>query len=259
MPEPTTLTSAVNDAIKDDKTVLDDKKDKLVVEAKGDKDNKDGLSDDERTQAVELFKSLKDETKAPIVIKFMAEQAGYTKAEVKADPKQAKKDIKAHLTEHLGDEFAPLIEKMAPALDAWIKDSLDDGTKEIKEQLSASLEDKTRNEVTEILSTLATKNHDATELPDNVLDEIGKLQKKFLPQKGMSTKEYINFLYDAAIGKLGISKSTKSDKTKKNREDAGSRLASEGRGGNEIGVTLPKKMSLKEAVQSAMESVSAGD
>lgn len=261
------LGTAVDDAIKNGPPAIGEinpdgtpKEVKEVKEPKDKKDDKDNsFSDEDALQAKNLLVSLRDPEKAPIVIKFLAEQAGYTKAEVKADLKEAKKDIKAHLTEHLGDEFAPLIEKLGPALDAWAKGILDDSTKDIKEQLSESLEEKTRTEVTNVMGQLAKDNHDSDVLPDNVLDEISKLQKSYPPQPGMKNKEYIQFLYNAAVGKLGITKqsTTKNERNNKNLNDVGNRLASEGKGNEKEGVTIPKKMSLTESVNKAIEDIAA--
>lgn len=219
------------------------------------KEEEDGLTPEEIKQARSFYRGLKDPEKAPVLIDFIAKQAGYDKIQTKEELKDAKRDIKAILTEKLGDEFEPLIAKLTPALEEILEAKLKESTKDIRTDLAAQQESRLKNESLNVLMGIGKDFYDGKDIPDNVSKEMTTLMDQFEPSKDMTLDKYLKSIHTLALGNLGITTNKNNDRIERNRNDAASRLASERGGSPSEGDTIPKKMSLDMAVREAVKTV----
>lgn len=253
------LDAAIIDATKTEQDKLDGKTPPpLPIDdktPKGDDDDDDGLSPEEIKNARNFFKGLKDPEKAPVLIDFIAKNAGYSKIETKTELKEAKRDINAILREKLGDEFEPLIEKLGPALDEILKEKLEESTKGLRESIDNDKKEKLQNEFLGIFKGISKDHYDNKDIPDDVAKEMNAIIEDFEPKAGMSMDKYLKSIHNLALINLGKSTRPNTGRTEANRKDAPSRLASERGGQPAQGETVPKKMGLDAAVKAAVEEV----
>ncbi len=251
-----------------DKSTEEKKVDEPKTQPKKEEEKKDEESPEELANALQLYKALKDPETSPSIIEFIAKQGGYTKqaatAETKAEVKEVAKGLVVDLKETLGPEFEFLADKIAPAIEKHLKREFEAQQADIREKLEAQEQEKLEAQSARVLAKLSTDFFGEEQLPDNVTQEMSKLMDKIKPEPDMSTKEYLELIFDAAKGRLGLTKANvksvkeKETKTEKNRTDAASRLASD-RSGSRVGVPVasPSKTgSLKSAIQAAMDSLS---
>ena len=214
-------------------------------------------------QGKQLLLALQDPAKAPIVIKFLAEQAGYSKLpvpETKKEAKEIKNDILDELKEGLGEEFSIIAERLAPAIEKILAKKLEESQADIRADLQAQESEKLRDQSARAIEKLTTGFFgEGEDLPDNVNQEMGKYMDRTPPTSDMSPKDYLDDAFHYAIGKLGIAKPDKDKEAKisKNRTDAASRLSSE-RAPAERGIKQDnsKPMSRQDAIRAAVEAAS---
>ncbi len=237
---------------------------KAKEEKKEEKKEDYGLTALEEEQARQLFAALKDDSKAPVVLEHFAKMAGYTKKELetatKKEAEEIKDDIQSVLRESLGPELEALADRLAPALDKLIDKKLKDNTKDIRDSLAANEAKKLEDVALFTKKQLAQDYFKNDDIPEDIMSDMSKMMDKIDPRAGTSVGEYIETIFHAVISKRGITKATAGTKEKieKNRNDAPSRLASEGRGSPTEGVAPAKKMSLDAAIQAAAETVGKG-
>lgn len=261
--EKLTLTSAIDAAVVTedkkiegaDTTVDPDKKDDKVDDKKDDKSF--GLSEDEQTQARQLFAALKDPDKAPIILEAIAKQGGYAKIETKKEAVEAKKDLKARLTEHLGEDLSVLAERLAPAIDSYIEEKLKESQTDIRATLAKREEEKLAEVALTSQKRLAQDFFKKDEIPEDILSDMNKMMDRITPTKDMSVGDYIESIFYSVVGKRGLTKGgiATEDRIKKNRTDAPVRLASAGvatRPGDTNGRDNSTKMSLTAAIDKAV-------
>lgn len=209
-------------------------------------------------QAKLLYKALKDPTQAPIVIKFMAEQAGYSKVETKAEVKEAKGEIVDILKETLGSEFDFLAEKLAPGIERILTQKLQESQEDIRARLEEQERDKLSDQSAKTLTKLSREFFDADDVPTDFANKMSTMMDKIPPTEGMSVSDYMESIFYQVVGREGVTRKGKStaatqEKTNKNRNDAPSRLASAGSSPSATASGNPKKMSIDEAVKLAVE------
>lgn len=255
------ITKAVGDQPKSDSTAEEPKVDpiktEIIIEPKVEPKTEEGdglgLDDVERKQAAQLYAALKNPEQAPTVLKFLAEQAGYIKTEKQAEG--ARDDILSVLKEHLGPEFEVIADRIGPALDKIITKKLKEGQAAIVEKIAKQEEAKLHTEMEVALTSIAKEYYDTKELPEEVLAEMNKAMSTIEPAANMSMEDYMNNLFAIVAFKRGIAKKTDTSKrTERNRTDAPSRLASGGPSPKE-GDKVQGPMTLKSAVEKAVEQV----
>jgi Fe2+ transport system protein B len=224
-------------------------------------------NDEDKTiaeQGRQLMLALKDPEKAPIVIKFLAEQAGYTKSEVipqsKAEVKEMKNEILEDLREGLGEEFSIIADRLAPAIEKILNKQLEKSQADIREKFQEQETEKTRNQASAVITNLTTDFFGAdAELPDEVSKEMSKFMDRVSPSPGSSIKEYVEDSFHFAIGKLGLQKPLDkkvAEKVQRNRIDASSRLASvRVPAASNLQKDNSKPMTRQEAIRAAIEAV----
>lgn len=256
------LSDAIGDAIKStDKalgTVTDGSVEDKVVETKVEDKKEDKSKEEEELtlQGRQLMMALKDPEKAGIVIKFLAEQAGYSKVETKVEAREVKDELLETLKESLGSEFDFLSEKLAPAISKIVDAQLAKNTKDIREDIENRRLQETQNQADTALKTLSKDFFGKDEIPDDVATTISSLMDKYPPNAKMTVQDYVKDMFGMAVASKGLTKVTStSDRVDRNRNDAASRLAaSEGvREPSGTVVNSNKPMTLDAAVKAAIE------
>lgn len=217
-------------------------------------------------QGRELLLALKDPEQAPQIIKFLAERAGYTKAEIKAAAAGDKQesaaiadDIMDIIKSEMGEEFDVISERLGRALKKILPQQIEKSQEDIRREMQQRESETLRVQSAAELSKLTTNFFgEGEELPDNVSSEMSKYMDRVQPSANMTIKELIDDAFHFAIGKLGLTKvdKTKENKTARNRTDAVSRLASD-RVSAEANLKRgnSKPMSRQEAIKAAVEAV----
>ncbi|MGH7239770.1 MAG: hypothetical protein ACREHG_06845 [Candidatus Saccharimonadales bacterium] len=225
----------------------------------------DGLSKLEIVQARQLFSALKDPEQSGSIIDFLASNSGYKRPDevvTKKDEIAAKKDLAKHLEESLGDDFKWLAPKLGPAIESYINDIRDETNQTIEEKTS-KLEEahqetelrKYREEATHAEKDIAQKYYQDGKVPKTVSDMMIKVMDRFQPTPEMSPTDYMNEVYQIAAMKTGgiPNEITKQQKINSNRNNAPSNLKNGAH--PQEGVPVKGKVSLKDAVQQAIDSL----
>lgn len=253
-----------------DKTQSDKKEESATSENSKPSDESDesnkiqsDLSEDEIRNAKELFKGLKDPNQAPLLIDVLARQAGYVKApETQKEAREEAKDIVARLKESAGPELEFLIDKIGPTIKSYLEEQVDSVKTEIN-NLSVSREnDKLVNETTQAINALAQKYYGENEFPKDIYSDMSKMMERLQPSPNMNPKEYIESLYFTVAGKRGIdinNKTKSSERIDKNRNDVRSNLQNNKQAKAQPVAEPAKRLSLKDAVNQAIERVEKGD
>lgn len=223
-----------------------------------------GLDATAQREGRQLIAGLRDPKKAPLIIKFLAENAGITAPETKTEVVVAKKKLQVLLEESLDPSLKYLADKLSPAIEAYLKDQLEESQRDIRETIGNSQTEKLVEQANIAQDNLGNKYFNG-KMPENVITEIGKVMARLPSEPGQKMESYIEDCLFVAAGRLDLKLTSKIDTSKqtkvaKNSMDAASRLASE-RAGNQVPgtppVQAPKKMTLDEAVRAANESVKA--
>ena len=219
-------------------------------------------------QGRQLMLALSDPAKAPIVIKFLAEQAGYTKAEIKAAASD--KEATAEITDdvlsiikgEMGEEFDIISERLAKALNKILPSQIAKATADIKGTFQQQEQEKLQNQSAAAITRLATDFFGESDLPDTVSAEMNKFMDRVTPAADSSIKDFVEDAFNYAVGKLGLIKTDKKTtaKIERNRNDAASRLSS-ARVASEKSVQRDnsKPMTREEAIKAAIEAVDKGE
>lgn len=236
-------TGSVSDAIRDAVTTLDktletgaestsgEETKETKSEVKETNKDPDGLTAEQIQHSRQLYLALQDPEKAPILLKFFAEQAGYEKrVETKKETEEVKDEILEALEENLGEEFGYLSPKLSKALDKIIKAKFDEHSKEIKATLEQQQYEKLSGESVDAYTNLAKTYFNKDELPDNVSKKMSTLMDRYKPSQGVGVKEYLNDIFHMAASQLDINLKTakNTDRINRSRGDAISRLANGG-------------------------------
>ena len=218
------------------KETVEEKKDDSKTETQEEKTARETADAELVAQGKELIQALKDPVRAPIVIEFLAKQAGYTKAEVKVagttevKAEELHEDIISFLKESLGPEFEFLADKIGKGLEKYLDKTIEKSQTDIRAEFQRQEQEKLQNQSASVLTKL-TEGFFGTgaELPDNVTNEMSKYMDRVQPSADTSVKDYIEDAFNASVMKLGLSKTDKAkqERTNKNRTDASSRLASD--------------------------------
>lgn len=217
-------------------------------------------------QGKQLMLALRDPEKAGIVIKFLAEQAGYTKNDAptnKAEVKELKNEILDDLREGLGEEFQVIADRLAPAIEKILSKQLVKAQADIRETLRGQEQEKLEGQSAAALDTLTKSFFGADgELPAEVNAEMSKFMDRITPAATATIKEYLEDAFHFAIGKLGLTKTNPkvTQKVQQNRTDASSRLSTS-RVSAAAGLHKDnsKPMTRSEAIRAAIEAVEKGD
>lgn len=237
------------------------------VSSEASKEEKKPVEDEDKLlekQGKELLLALRDPEKAGAIVKFLAEQAGYTKADLKAvagDKKETTEladDILDILKGEMGEEFDVLSERIGKALKKILPAQLEKSTADIRREMADREAEKLRGQSAAALEKL-TKDFfgESEELPDTVAGEMSKYMDRVQPSPNMTIKELIDDAFHFAVGKLGLTNTakTKSDKINKNRSDASSHLASARvTSPNNLKVDNSKPLTRQEAIRAAIEA-----
>jgi hypothetical protein len=216
-----------------------------------------GLTDEELPNAAQIFSALKDPEKAKVFVKFLAENNGYVLKEngsTQSTEATQEPTMAEMLKEHLGEDFAPFAEKLAPAMEKIVKSAIEKETAPLRQKFQTTEQQAAQNEVATILSDFGKEHFEDGKLPDNVVKEMANLTKTFTPGQGTDQKTYVSSLLKMAMTNLNIaSKSSRSAKSANNPfAHLSNNATSKPNSGKE---TRPTKMSIDEAVMEAARSL----
>lgn len=225
-----------------------------------------GLTDEEVVEARRLLAGLRDPLKAPAIVAFLAESHGFKKGDApptKAAEKAVVKGMVEELKEALGPELEYLADKMGPVLEKRFKDLVEETAKPIKDKIDAA--DLKQLEVeTAAANEEIGKVYFDGEIPQELAAEMYDLIDKIKPYQGQSQKDYLEQLLFVAAGKKGVAlqktSKSKAEKILKNRNDAPSRLASEGTRQPRVGEKTDnprRQMTLDESIRDGLAKATA--
>lgn len=215
-------------------------------------------------QGKDLLLALKDPERAPLVIKFLAEQAGYTKSEIKAaagdkrETAEIADDILDIIKSEMGDEFDVISERLARALKKILPAQIEKSQADIRAEMQEREKSQLQAQSVTAINKLTTEFFgEGEELPDNVSTAMNQYMDRNPPNGSISIKDYLDDAFHSAIGKLGLTKADKTKETKiaKNRSDVASRLASERvTASNNLKQDNTKPMTRQQAIAAAIET-----
>lgn len=268
-----TLTQAVEKAVEvHDKEIVQQDKSNVAVEEPPEKeekepDKKEGTNKVEEDLDTEygktLIKALRDPEQAAAVIDFLATKAGYTKQNIvtKQDVKEAKSDLMEILERNLGEEFKFLAPKLAPA----IKESLEtllaqnDKTSDLRARIEKQELRDIQIETATTHTNLSREWFGSDDMPKEVITAMSEAMDEFPPtDPNMSAERYYRRIFSLVVGELGLTKkgSNKSDKVERNKQDFAARnLSAQNKGTTPEVNGVPRKLSLKDAVELAVQQV----
>lgn len=271
----TSLTSAVEKAVETQDKVIEQDQSQQVIEKEApateepeveevEESEGSDLSDVETEEGRTLIRALKDPNRAPLVIDFLATQAGYTKANVqtKADVKEAKKEITQILEKHLGDDFKFLASRLAPAIEESLGSLLQgrDENSDIRQRLERQELREIQNETAQAHIELAREWFGTDDMPANVVKAMSAAIDEFTPSDpNISPAKYYRKIFSLVAGELGLTKKgtqVRGDRIARNRGDEVARNLTQSKG---VSPTTngenPRRLSLKDAVSLAVEQV----
>lgn len=210
----------------------------------------DELSEEEVTQARNLFRALKDPKTSSSVVAALAQQAGIlAPPTTKVEEKEQNKTIQALLQESLGKEYEFLAPKLAPALEGALHQLRVENESRLEEVRRAGIE----AEVSSAFDRLARETKGDSRKVERLMTELSEK----IPAGSMSPYEYLQVLYVQAQHERGLrSEQERNKRINRNANDAASRLSATASGSKS---EVPsKKMNINQAVEFAVSEVLAG-
>ncbi len=208
------------------------------------------LSDDEATEARNLYKALKNPKSSSAIIAALAQQAGlFNQVQPPSvkEIKETKREIKDILAEGLGKEYSFLADKLGPA----IEKVLDQERKTSEERFAQLRQTEVEREVVTAYEKLAVQTKGESKRLEGRMAELSEQ----IPIGKLAVKDYMNNLYLIASGEKKTPPAKIADQIKKNASDVGSRL----RSGSIQNTEVPsKKMNLNESVNFALDQLTRG-
>lgn len=218
--------------------------------------SEDDLDEPSLVQAKALYKLLKDPNTQDQTIRMMAESRGLlgkNTPDTKAEVKEAKKDILGLLKKSLGPEMEWLALKLSPA----ITEMLEDERAARDTRISAMEQSQIESATSAAFDKLANETKG---LSRKLEPKMVQLANELLPGPNQTPEQYIRRLYTLASADRQATNTRKemADKINRNSKDAPGRLQT----GAVPGVRVPNgsntKVSLKDAVQNAINNVAKG-
>lgn len=223
-----------------------------------------GLTKQQVSEARQLFAALRDPNKSATVVEFLATKAGFVKPpETKKEVTEQKKGIIEDLKEALGPELAYLADKMGPVLQKHLEDQIKESQTDVRQKLSDLETEKLVSIADKAQETIGKKYFADGKVPDNLAVEMSKIMERFNASPGQAMEDYMEEVLVVAARKTGtvLSVKDKQQKIEKNRNDAPSRLASDGNRPNpkegERSVHPQKQMTLNDSISLALEQAKA--
>ena len=220
-----------------------------------------------------MLVALRDPEQAPAIVKWFADQGGYTKAEAKeiiedlkdGTPKEkaeAKDEIVDAFTEQFGEEFAkrisPLLQK---AIDTRVSKLVEEKTKDIKDTFQSREIAEATAKANSALDDIGSKFYEKDGIPTEVRGEMSRLMDQYKPSKDQTVEDYLSDIHALAAARKGgslkpIQSKSDKDRLDRNRNDVSGRL-NNGRSPSpskeRVDTAQPKN--LKEAIALAEEQL----
>lgn len=217
---------------------------------------KEDFSEEELATAKNLFKALKNPDTAKVTIDFLAQSLGLTGTETKQEIREVKKSIVQTLEESLGEELAFLGPKLAPVLEKFISDAVEEKIKPIRQAQELTQDEKLQDESSAVITSIAKEFFDSAEIPSEIESRMSDLMDKFQPSAKMTPKDYISSIFHMVAGEKGLVKKTPSIKDTAQRitKAINSPIGKLAKSGSETIVPGSKKMTLNESIAHAIQA-----
>lgn len=206
-------------------------------------------TEEEKIEARNLYRALKNPATSRAVVAALAEQMGFNAkpAETKAEEKRQVKDVKSILGEALG-EYKFLADKLGPAIETILSQEREENEVRFAQQEQYRVE----QEVIAATSALAKETKGESTKLEARMNELSNE----IPIGNQSVKTYIQRLYTIAAGERQKNTPARVAETiRRNANDATARL--QGVRGNDKSVQIPNgKMNINQAVQFAFDQLS---
>lgn len=220
-----------------------------------------GLTKQEQLEARQLLSALKDKDRSIKVIDLLARENGYTKGEVtKTEEKKIVKGMVDDLKEALGPELEYLAEKMGPVFEKHLKAKTEESIKPLQDKVDQDTIERESKKAQISVDELGKTYFDG-KIPDSLVADMSKIMDRVKPSGGQSIESYMKEVLGMAAINQGVelkaTSKSKAEKILKNRNDAPSRLASEGSRSPKVGEKAAnprQQMTLEESIAQAMES-----
>ena len=147
----------------------------------------------EAKQALQLFNALKDPTQAPLLIKALAESAGYT-IETHSGKKEVKQSITSFVKEQLGDDFELLASKLGPVLETAISSAVQAAVSPVYQQIKDREIITAKQEIDAAFDKIGEEFKDFDKYDKQVSSLMDEIDRK----SGQSAYKYIKRLYQIA-------------------------------------------------------------
>lgn len=228
-------------------------------EVKVEKKEEEADTEEEIRFAKSLLRGLKDPDTMEETLALLVKSAGFKLDKIKTEA-QVEKVVKS-VTERLRDglgEYDFLAEKLGPVLDNILNDMIAEKTKDIRESANDREVRELTAQVNSTVETVFNKYENSLDLSAEVKTLMNDF--RFDPKGSLNHAQYLDSLLRLAASNKGVTlkakgsiKEVDNEKVNKNRNDAGTRLASERGAEVKVGERPKSKISLNEAVLRGIE------
>lgn len=228
------------------------------------------VEDQDAEQGRTLVQALRDPTKAPFIIDWLARQNGYSKEtiETKRDVKEAKSELTGILEAELGEELKFIAPKLGAALDKYLEKALsaaprNEEIENLRGRVEMQERSKIESEISDTHTAISQEYFGSNDMPENVGKSLSAAMDQFPPSdSNMSASTYYRKIFNFVVGELGLTKKNpaqvrQGDKVQKAKDDSVARnLSATNRGVTPSAEGNPKKFTLNDAISKAMADLS---
>lgn len=214
--------------------------------------------DPNQEEALRLYNALKDPAQAPVIVDMLARAAGYSKVETKQEVKEVKNTITDILKESLGEEYAFLVDKLAPGLEKILQQrpaSRDEEIEDIRARVEEREKQDLQRELAVVHTDIAKEYFGTDDMPENVLTAMEKAMEDFPPSQALTPKQWYTKIFNLVAGELRLQPKTSSntrERAERSRNDVPAKLQTRQNGVTPVETPKGmKKMTLTEAVNAA--------
>lgn len=207
---------------------------------------------EDRKQADNLYKLLKDPATAGVLIRTLAEQNGILqKVDAPKDDKSAKKAIKDLVTDGLGAQYAFLVPQLTQVIESVLTQEREERNTQISQIENQQVE-------RDVVATLSKLNKETKGESKKLEGKMHELMQKFQPGPGISVEDYIRGIYaQASAGRTTKTVAANmADRIRRNANDASSRLQNTSTGTGKS--APPGKMNIHQSVEFALSQMNKG-
>jgi|SRR5215510_2771559 len=256
----TPLTKAVEKAVEDNTKEEETTEEETTEEdSEETEEESDEFTDEHLQRAKQLYRALSNPSTARQVVEILAQNAGLIKTGSEKEEVKAVKSVTEMIQEGLGDDYKFLGAKLSKLIPDVIE-------RMVEEKVSGIRESQTNREKKETSQEFHTAFADLREEFDDFdtfHNDMNRLMDIIPVNDKLSAKEYFRNLYLLAKGQKGskVKNTVKVDKTRlqKSKDNVAARLATGGEAKDVAKSSSGQKMTLRESIQAAVDSLANKD